>query len=85
MLCRRCSPVFEAGDALPQGIEGGLGAAAEVQLAQDLAHVGADRRFADGELFGDLAVGPAPGDQLQHLDLALGEQRALSISAGRWR
>ena len=44
-----------------------------MELAQDVTDVSLYRIFADDELFSDLAVGHAVGDQAQHIQLAFGE------------
>src|SRR5215210_6206767 len=51
----------------------GFGAVACVELAVDVARVGLDRAHGDEEVSGDLRVGPAGGEQAQHLDLALAQ------------
>ena len=53
----------KGGDALTQGIQGGLGTAVHVQLAQDLGYVSSSGSLGDRQLFGDLAVGLSLGDQ----------------------
>src|SRR5262245_61270328 len=47
---------------------------ADVELAEDAAHVGLHGRLGDVEAGGDLGVGRAAGDQAQHVALAIGEQ-----------
>jgi len=51
----------------------GLGSPLGPQFVEDAAGVGLDRIFADVELFGDLAVAEALGDQLKDLELAWGD------------
>ncbi len=46
------------------------GAVAQPELGEDPADMGLDRQGRDSQLVGDLAVGPAAGDQRQHILLA---------------
>src|SRR3954470_2428861 len=48
----------------------GLDAVAQAQLLQQVADVRLDRGQRDHQLLGDLAVGEAAADELQHLELA---------------
>ena len=50
-----------------------LEAAADVELAVDVREVELHRLVGDPEDLGDLAVRPAPGDELQDLELATGQ------------
>ena len=59
----------------------GLGAAGGVELAEDVGDVDRDGLGADEELLGDLAVGPALGDQREDLALARGERVGRGVSA----
>src|SRR5215211_994905 len=52
------------------------------ELGQHPADVGLDGRLADVQLMGDLGVGPAPGDQLQHLPLPVGQAVQVRRGAG---
>ena len=47
---------------MAQGVEGGLGAVGEVELAEDVADVGANGALADDKLVGDVDVGEATRD-----------------------
>src|SRR5829696_731526 len=49
------------------------GARTDTELDEDVAHVTMDGAFAEQELGGDHVIGPALGDELQHLDLPRGE------------
>jgi hypothetical protein len=71
------SGVVEGGEALAEGVEGGLGAAAEVQFGEDVADVGAHGGLADGQLVGNLLVAVSLGDEAQDLDLAIGQRAVL--------
>jgi hypothetical protein len=62
--------VVEWGEALAEGVEGGLGAAAEVGLGEDVADVGADGGPADGETLGGVQVAVYMGDDARDLELA---------------
>src|SRR6266540_4505954 len=55
------------------GEDDGLDAVSEVELAEDAGDVGFDGCFADEQGCGDLVVGLAFGDQLEHLELAVGQ------------
>src|SRR5207244_6130371 len=59
--------------ALPDGIEDGLGAVRDAELPVHVADVVADGLVADAEPVGDLLVGEALGEQAQDLHLALRE------------
>lgn len=54
---------------LPQGVEGGLGAAGQVQLAEDVADVGTHRRLANEQLVGDSLVAQPLCHQLQRIHI----------------
>jgi hypothetical protein len=70
VLCgRRRRGVAEGGEALAEGVEGCLGAAAEVQLGEDVADVGAHGGFADGQAMGNLHVVVSLGHETENLDL----------------
>ena len=58
---------------MAQGVEGSLGAVGKVELAEDVADVGADGAFADNKLVGDGDVGEATGDEPQDFDFTRGE------------
>ena len=66
--------VVEGGQARTQRIQGRLGAAGQVQLAQDIAHMGPHSPFGNEELGGDLLVAEPLGDEAQDFKLALGER-----------
>jgi hypothetical protein len=54
--------------ALPHGVDDGLGAVVDGELAQDARHVVLDGLLRDGERVGDLLVRHALGDVVQDLD-----------------
>src|SRR3954470_10295929 len=60
--------------ALAHRVERRLRAVGEPELAEDVADVGLDRLLGHAELEGDRLVGPAAGDQREHLALAGGER-----------
>src|SRR3712207_4783207 len=62
-----------ADEALPPGVDRGLGAVLQVELAQHVADVPLDRLLADRQFRGDLPVGAPLRDQAQHLLLPLGQ------------
>jgi hypothetical protein len=71
--CRRDLRPSVLGDldpALAHGVDDGLGAVVDGQLAQDGRHVVLHRLLADGQRVGDLLVGHALGDVVQDLHLA---------------
>jgi hypothetical protein len=72
----------ERGEAFAEDVEGGLGAAAEVQFGEDVADVGAQGGLADGEAVGDLVVAVSLGDEAQDLDIAAGQG---AVARGPWR
>ena len=54
--------------------EGGRGGAGgDAELGEDVVEVAGHGVVADREIAGDLAVGPARGNEAQHLDLAIRE------------
>ena len=53
---------------------GGFNPVREVQLVEDVVDVAGGRCFGNDELFGDLAVGLAGGDEGEHLAFAGGER-----------
>src|ERR1700733_35365 len=59
--------------AFTVGDGGGLGSARRAQLAEDVGDVDAGRLGGDEQLGADLAVGHAPGEQPQHLELSVGQ------------
>jgi len=65
----------------------GLGAVAGADLGEDVVDVAFDCGVAEDELAGNLGVGPACGDEGQHLDLARGQAigRSRGPRAGRAR
>jgi len=72
-------PGLLAGDAQPVGDGGGLDAAADTQLGEDVGDVHAGRLGADEQLPGDLRVGAAGRDEHQDLALAVGEAEARQL------
>ena len=54
---RRCASGSELDDALLEGLGDGLGAMADVHLAEDVGDVSLDGAFAYQELCGNLPVG----------------------------
>jgi len=67
-------------EVLAHSQRGGFCATGDIQLAEDVADVGFDRRRADDQLCGDLGVVQTFDHQGQHLALALRQ-----VVAGRWR
>ena len=61
----------------------GVGAAARLQLREQVADVRLHRLLREEEALADLAVHEAVGDELEHLDLA--HRRLLLELAHRWR
>ena len=55
--------------------EAGLGAVGDLELREDRRDVVADGLLAEEELGGDLCVRPPLGEQLQDLELSVGELR----------
>ena len=53
---------------------GGLGAVGGAELAQDVGHVHFDRVERHHQVVGDALVGPARGEQPQHLQFAAGQR-----------
>jgi hypothetical protein len=66
----RVSVLGDLDPALAHGVDHGLRAIVDRQLAQDGAHVVLDRLLADRQRVGNLLVGHALGDVVQDLDLA---------------
>ena len=62
------------GEPVLVGVDDRVDAVAHVQLRQDPAHVGLDRRLGDDEGLGDLGVRQAASDELEGLPLPLGER-----------
>ena len=69
--------------AVVEGEDHGRGAVAQPQLGEHVVDVRLDRALADEQLGGDLAVGLAPADQRQHLELTAGERVQVGVPAGR--
>ena len=67
---------YSAAGFVPGGVRGGLGPAAQAELGEDVADVVLDGLAADVEALGDLGVGQAVAEQVEHLGLALGQQAA---------
>ena len=67
-------------EALLRGVGGGLAAAVEAQLREDVAHVVARRVLADDELRRDLFVRRALGNEGQHF--ALARRQVVPVVAG---
>src|SRR5512145_2714034 len=63
VLCR------PAGQPVLVGPGGGRGPRRDAELGEDVAQVPGDGLVADEQLGRDLAVGPAPGHEPQHLGL----------------
>src|SRR5262249_13113280 len=60
-------------EAVAEGVGGGVGAAARVDLAVEVLDVALDRADADGEDRADLAVAPPGRHEPQHFDLTQGQ------------
>ena len=60
-------------DALLPGVDRHLCAISKMQFAQDVADMSLHRVFTDDQFLGDLAVGETVGDQLEHIQFALGQ------------
>ncbi len=58
---------------LPGGIQGRLSSVGGVGLVEDAADVAGHRVKADDQLFGDLRIALAQGNQAQHFHLPLGQ------------
>src|SRR5450759_4266376 len=67
--------VGEVEDLLADGIHRGLHARVQLELLQDVAHMVLDGVLRDEQRSGDVLVRHAAGDQLEHLELALGQAR----------
>ena len=52
-------------------------------FGEQVRHVHPSRLLADEQRFGDLLVGPAAGEQLEHLELAGGDPESVVRSAAR--
>src|SRR6516225_6278577 len=65
------------------GPQRGLRARGEVELAQDVAHVGTSSALADHQLRRDLLVGLAARHHAQDLSLPIGELRPGILRRGR--
>src|SRR5690554_2747956 len=76
--CQRSSSVTDSGlthhPPLPDGVQGGLGAALQSQLGEHVRDVRFHGGFADAQLLSHALVAGAHGHQLQDLQLALGER-----------
>src|SRR5919108_3567682 len=66
----------------PHGVDRGLDAVVDVELAEDARHVLADGARADVQLAADRGVVLAGGDQPQHLALAVAERDRLRLVRG---
>ena len=82
-----CAPSSRRGgvcEACLVGEDDCLDAVSEVELLEDVGDVRLDGGFADEELFADLCVRQAAGDQTKYLEFALGEVVELrrSFAAG---
>ncbi len=53
--------------------------AVDMELVQDLAHVGLDRRFGHAKLIGDELVGQAAQQQSEHAALPQRERRTAAV------
>src|SRR3954469_15407186 len=70
---------------LPDGVHDGLHPGVQLELLQDVPHVVLHGVLADEQPLGDLPVVQALGDQLEDLELTLGEPRGrhlLPVRAG---
>jgi hypothetical protein len=63
--------VIEGRDALLQRVQRGLGAASELQLAEDVADVGANGQFANNQLCCNVFVAAALCNEPQYIQLTL--------------
>ena len=70
----RSSLLVQIHEPFPQRIQRGLRAVGQVQLAEDVADVGAHRPLADDEPVRDLRVGQTLRNQLQDDELAAGQR-----------
>src|SRR5947208_10177125 len=61
------------GQAVAEGVGGGLGTPAQVELAVEVGDVVLDGADADAEVGGNLSIGPAGGDQAQDSGLTPGQ------------
>src|SRR5215211_3324744 len=77
LLCRAREA---ADDAVLDGEQAGAGPVGDAELAVDVLDVVADGLLADEQVAGDVTVGPALGDQAQHLDLPGGEPGRPSLA-----
>ena len=66
--------VAEGGDAVAKGVEGGLGAAVEVQLGEDVPDVGAHAGLANGQPVGYLQDAVSLGHEAEDLDLPVAQE-----------
>ena len=65
--------VLEAQDASFHGHGDRVGAVIDAELLEDMHQMALDRRFADMQAAGDLAIAVAGGDELEYFDLPPGE------------
>ena len=65
-------PGVDGHDAALQGGGDGLGAALDVELVEDVAHVGFHRVLGEAKLVRDALVAGTGDEQAEHLALALG-------------
>src|SRR5581483_10852948 len=79
-------PVFAPSsgeESAPRGLRNRRSARGDAQLRKDVRHVTMDRVLADKELFGNVLIVEAAGDQAQHFDLAPGEPGAMGGGVAR--
>jgi hypothetical protein len=63
--------IIEGRDALLQRVQRGLGATGELQLAEDVADVGANGQFAHNQLCRNVSVAAALCNESQYFQLTL--------------
>ena len=82
--CGPNGPQASSGQVVLEGEGRGGGSRRHADLAEDVAEVAPDSVLADDQYRGDVAVGQAPGDQLQHLDLPIAQRLGvLGRTAGK--
>jgi hypothetical protein len=69
--------------SVPVGVDDRLDAVAQAEFGEDARDEGLDGLGADDQGGGDLAVGPAVGDEAQDLQFARGEGKLGGRTAGR--
>lgn len=71
--CRFQVESVEVDDALPHGLDGGLGAVGHAELVEDAGEVGLDAFLTEGERAGDFLVAQAVDEVVQDFEFARGE------------